>query len=118
MSDTTIIRPTSGPKTPARPVSLFTVVFLFVVFGAFAFLVHRFYTPSVAVPQIQAPENLSKDLAWKATRDSRRATLAEVHEQQTKDLATYGWLDQKTGAVRLPIERAMELTAEKYGKKQ
>ena len=28
---------------------------------------------------------------------------------------SYGWLDQKAGVVRLPIERAMELVAAEHG---
>lgn len=107
MSDTT--------KVPARPVSLITIVFLFVVFAAFLFVVHHFYAPTPGLPQTAAPENLTKDLAWKATRESRRATLADLKAEQAKELATYGWVDQKAGVVRLPIERAMELTVQKYG---
>jgi hypothetical protein len=40
-----------------------------------------------------------------------------LREQQAKQLNSYGWVDQKAGIVRLPIERAMELTVEKYGAK-
>jgi hypothetical protein len=28
-------------------------------------------------------------------------------------LQSYGWIDQQKGVVRIPIERAMELTAER-----
>lgn len=34
-----------------------------------------------------------------------------MHEEQT--LASYGWVDQKNGVVRIPIERAMQLIAER-----
>jgi len=36
---------------------------------------------------------------------------ARLHEEQT--LASYGWVDQKAGVVRIPIERAMQLIAER-----
>jgi hypothetical protein len=111
MSDTTFT------KAPARPVSAITIVFLFAVFAAFLFLAHHYYHPTAQAPQVAAAENLSKDLEWKATRDTRRSTLAELREQQAKQLNSYGWVDQKAGIVRLPIERAMELTVEKYGAK-
>lgn len=118
MSETTILRPKAGPKTPARPVSIFTIVFLFVVFAAFAFLVRHFYHATTAAPQVAAPENITKDLAWKASRETRRAALSQMRAEQNQELATYGWIDQKAGVVRLPIERAMELTAQKYGPHQ
>lgn len=115
--------PVSSPaaartRSPARPVSLITIVFLFVVFAAFLGLVHHYYAPTPVLPQTQAPENLSKDLAWKATRESRRATLADLKAGQLKQLASYGWVNQKAGIVQLPIDRAMELTAEKYGQQK
>lgn len=105
-------------KVPARPVSLITIVFLFAVFAAFLVVVHHYYAPTPGLPQTAAPENLTKDLAWKATRESRRATLADLKKDQAKELDSYGWVDQKAGVVRLPIQRAMELTAQKFGAAQ
>jgi hypothetical protein len=105
-------------STPARPVSLVTIVFVFALFAAFLLVVRYFYTPTSLAPQVVAPENLTKDLEWKATRESRRATLAELRDGQIKQGAGYGWVDQKTGVVRLPIERAMELTARDFAAKQ
>ncbi|MGH9672676.1 MAG: hypothetical protein ACRD44_05795 [Bryobacteraceae bacterium] len=32
-------------------------------------------------------------------------------------LSTYGWVDRKAGVVRIPIERAMELLAERESRK-
>ena len=103
---------------PARPVSLITILFLFAVFAAFFFLVRYYYKPAALAPQVAAAENLTKDLEWKATRDSRRATLADLRKQQSTAETSYGWIDQKNGVVRLPIERAMQLTVEKYGSNQ
>jgi hypothetical protein len=104
--------------TPARPVSLFTIVLLLVVFAAFFFAVRFFYHPAVTAPQNAAAENLSKDLEWRATTESRRAALKELREKQAKQATSYAWVDQKAGVVQLPIERAMELTAQKYGAKK
>jgi hypothetical protein len=39
---------------------------------------------------------------WNAFRDAERARLE-----------TYGWMDKQTGAVHIPIERAMELITER-----
>lgn len=41
------------------------------------------------------------------------ADLAKLHAEETRDLTTYGWIDRKAGIVRIPIERAMALTAQR-----
>lgn len=107
MSDTTL--PT------ARPVSLITIAFFFVLFAAALLVTHHFYHPAPVAPYNAAPENLTKDLQWRATAASRRAFLKQVQTEQEKRLHTYAWIDRKAGVIQLPIERAMELTAQKYG---
>lgn len=109
---------TDHSVTPARPVSLFTIVFLFVVFAAFYFAVRYFYQPAAAPAQNLAVENLSKEMQWRSTAESRRAALRELQEAQAKQITSYGWVDQNAGVVRLPIDRAMELTAQQYGAKK
>lgn len=110
MSNPTAITP--------RPVSLVTIVFVLALFAAFAFLVSRYYHPAAVAPQNQQAENLPKDLEWKATPASRHEALVTLREKQAKQAATYAWVDQKAGVVQLPIERAMELTAQRYGAKK
>ncbi len=104
--------------TPARPVSLFTIVFLLAVFAAFLLVIRWFYHPAQTAAFNAPAENLSKDLAWRADSDARRKTLREAHEADAKKAVSYGWVDEKAGVVQLPIERAMELTAQKYGAKK
>jgi hypothetical protein len=41
------------------------------------------------------------------------ADLATLHAQETRDLTTYGWIDRKAGVARIPIDHAMELTAQR-----
>ncbi len=105
-------------KVSARPVSLITIVFLFVLFAAFFLVVHHFYAPAALAPQNASAENLPKDLQWRATAESRRTTLTELRDAQTQKENNYAWIDQKAGTVQLPIERAMELTVAKYGVKK
>lgn len=103
---------------PARPVSLITTGFVLALFVAFVFVVRHFYIPTSTAPQNAVAENLSKDLEWKATHATRRATLQDLRTKEAGEATSYGWVDQKAGVVRLPIDRAMELTAAKYtGKK-
>ena len=106
------------PVTPARPVSLFTIVFLFAVFAAFLLVIRYFYQPTTTSAFAAAPDNMSKDLEWRANAAKRRETLQQLHESEAKQATGYGWVDQKAGVVRLPIERAMELTARDLASKQ
>jgi hypothetical protein len=110
MSDTPVI--------PARPVSLFTIVFLFAVFAAFLLVIRYFYEPATTSAFNAAPDNISKDLEWRANSANRRQTLTQLRETENKQISSYGWIDQQAGVVRLPIERAMELTAKDLAAKQ
>lgn len=107
MTDSTV--PTS------RPVSLVTILFILALSASFLFLVMHYYQPSPAAAQNQVPENLAKDLEWKATPTSRKAKLADLRAAEQKQATTYGWVDQPNGPIRLPLDQAMKLTVEKYG---
>src|SRR6187549_3474784 len=100
---------------PARPVSLFTIVFLLALFAAFLLVIRYFYQPVNVSTFNAAPDNLSKDLEWRANSAARRKTLSELRQNEAKQVSNFAWIDQKAGVVQLPIERAMELTAQKYG---
>ena len=104
-------------ENPARPVSLFTIVCLFVLFAAFLLLVRYFYHPNTTLPNQTAAEKLPKEQEWRASTESRRVALTEMRKEQDAKAQAYGWVDQKAGIVQLPIERAMELTVQHYGKK-
>lgn len=39
--------------------------------------------------------------------------LAEMREAEQKALTTYGWVDRQKGIVRVPIDRAMQLTLQR-----
>ena len=103
--------------SPARPVSLFTIVFLMLLFAAFLLVIRYFYQPSTTMPYAQSAENYpkEKDVEWRANAENRRKALVDTRDAQMKQLNSYGWADQKAGKVQLPIERAMELTAKQYG---
>ena len=42
-----------------------------------------------------------------------RNQLDQIRLKEEETLATYGWVDQKAGVVRIPIERAMDLIAQR-----
>jgi len=41
--------------------------------------------------------------------------LQELRAVEQERLTSYGWIDQQAGVVRIPIERAMQLLAERAG---
>jgi hypothetical protein len=102
-----------------RPVSLVAVAAIFVLLSLFWVVAVGVYVPGrPPAPQNEAPENLPKELAWKATPATRRAHLADLRDKEMKEAGSYGWADRNGGVVRLPIARAMELVAKENGESQ
>lgn len=52
------------------------------------------------------------------TDAQRKENLAKLREKEAKQATSYGWVDQKTGVVQLPLDRAQELTLQRFSKKQ
>lgn len=92
-----------------RPVSLFTVAAIFVGFALFFAVVYYVYLP-------RRTGAYSGDGV--RTAEQRREMLVELRKKEAELTTKYGWVDQKTGVVRLPIERAMDLTVQQYGAKK
>ena len=105
-------------NTPARPVSLLTILFLLAIFASFLLVIRWFYHPVTTPAFVGTAENLSKDAEWRGSRDSRRKVLQEIRATEAKKASGYAWVDQSAGVVQLPIERAMELTVESYRAKK
>ncbi len=103
---------------PARPVSLFTIVFLLSVFGLFLLVIRWFYAPARTTAFNAVPENLPKELEWKANPEPRRKVPDEAQDAAAKQAGEYAWLDKSACTVQLPIQRAMELTAQRYAAKK
>ncbi|HXQ80465.1 MAG TPA: hypothetical protein VN775_04080 [Opitutaceae bacterium] len=107
------------PAPAPRPASLLAVAAILVLLSLFWVLAVGVYARHrPAAPQNEAPENLPKELAWKATPESRRDYLADLREKQMNQAGSYGWVDRKAGVVRLPVERAMELVVREYGSRK
>lgn len=66
------------------------------------------YLPNKAAP---LPEGTK-------TPEERAAILRELRAKETAGATTYGWVDQPNGIVRIPIERAMQLTVEELKAKK
>lgn len=80
------------------------VVVLFAIFG-------------VLVLATIGPSPRGNDYEQKRAK-VREEKLKALREEEAKTLGGYGWVDKAKGSVRLPIERAMELTIADLGKKQ
>lgn len=62
--------------------------------------------------RVAAPEEANKFPEPRLETDERNQSTGEVlKEEQT--LGSYGWVDEKSGTARIPIERAMEEVAKR-----
>ena len=87
---------------------VFTAVIVLISFARFVWLANRIYRPhAFTVDKIEGVK----------TPAERKALLTEHRSKEQTDSTTYGWIDQKAGIVRLPIDRAMELTVRDHAKK-
>ena len=87
---------------------VFTTVLVLVCFAVLGWVAKKVYFshPDEAAPieGVRSPAD-------------RKELLTEHQAKEKEALTTYGWIDQKGGVVRLPIDRAIELTAHDLGKK-
>jgi hypothetical protein len=56
---------------------------------------------------------LQQDFPAPQLEINERTELNDIRLREEDTLSTYGWVDQKSGAVRIPIERAMDLLVER-----
>jgi hypothetical protein len=85
---------------------VFTAIIVLLSFALFAWLAGRVYHP-------QSPDKVE----GVKTPADRKALLTEHRTKEQTDLTNYGWVDQKAGVVRIPVDRAIELTAREHAKK-
>jgi hypothetical protein len=56
---------------------------------------------------------LEKNFPSPQLETNERTELNEIRLREENTLSTYDWIDQKAGTVRIPIDRAMELVAQR-----
>lgn len=95
-------------ETSPKSASLVTVAAIFFLFALFALLVHFIYRGHGS--GLFVGDGIH-------TVEQREKNLAELNAKHDKQLSSYAWVDQKAGVVQLPIDRAMELTVQRYAKK-
>jgi len=61
----------------------------------------------------QAEGQMQKTFPEPVLEDNERQQFGVLVEKQDKILDSYDWVDQKNGVVRIPIDRAMDLLAQR-----
>lgn len=69
-------------------------------FAIFLLILYIAYLPQKPAPLPQGSK----------TPAERTATLADLRSKEKAATTNYGWIDQPKGVVRLPTDRAVELT--------
>ncbi len=87
---------------------VFTTVIVLLCFAAFGWLARKIYVPTAAHVD---------PVAGVLTPVERKALLVDHQGKEHVAATTYGWTDQQAGIVRLPIDRAIELTVRDHAKK-
>lgn len=87
---------------------VFTTVLVIVLFALFGWMARRVYAPHAG--RVDPIEGVK-------TPAERKALLVEHHDKERAAATSYAWVDQKAGTVRLPIDRAIELTVRDHAKK-
>ena len=87
---------------------VFTTVIVLLCFALFGWLARKVYAPhAYAVDKVEGVK----------TPEERKKLLTDKLEAEHAAATGYAWIDQKAGTVRLPIERAIELTVRDHAKK-
>lgn len=87
---------------------VFTTVLVLVLFALFGWLARRYYSPGAG--HVDAVEGVK-------TAAERKALLTEHVDKEHAAATSYAWVDQQAGTVRLPIDRAIELTVRDHARK-
>ena len=87
---------------------VFTTVLVIVLFALFGWMARKVYVPRAA--HVDPIEGVK-------TPAERKALLVDKLAKEHTEATSYAWVDQKAGVVRLPIDRAIELTVRDHAKK-
>ncbi len=99
--------PQTNPDAPRPRLSILSAIVVTAFFAIFI-VIYAFVRQSpVAARSFSGG---GEEEQWKNTSAGRAGKLAEVHDKEAAAATTYGWVDQQARRVRLPIDRAMELT--------
>jgi len=66
-----------------------------------------------ATPRRATGEKIKESFPEPRLEENERGELNDVRLREEQELNSYGWVDEKAGVAHIPIERAMELTAQR-----
>ena len=91
--------------------AVLVVISIVAMKGVFEFLDRQQARNDVAPPPMmtQRPQQPPEPRLQTTPVPNRKLIV----EQENKQLSTYGWVDPKSGVVRIPVEQAMKLLAER-----
>jgi len=88
--------------------SLISIIAIFFLFALFYLVVRYFYKPEQGGTFVDDGIHTSAQ---------RKDNLEKLRKKEAAQASSYAWVDQKTGVVQLPLDRAVELTLQKYSAK-
>ena len=80
------------------------------VLGVFAIFLLILRVAQTPVQPLDAPANIPAEEQWRYSGEGRKTRLIELRGREAAAREGYGWVDQNAGVVRLPLDRAVELT--------
>jgi hypothetical protein len=98
------------PEAKQNPVSWVSVAAVFGCFALFLLIIYIAYLPQREKTDEADLSQVSPDDQWQYSPEGRADKLKDLRAHEQTELTSYGWIDEKAGVVRLPIDRAMELT--------
>ncbi len=87
---------------------VFTAIIVLISFALFAWLANKIYRPHAFTVD---------PVAGVKTPAERKELLTDHRKKEHDESTSYGWIDEKAGIVRIPIDRAMELVVREHAKK-
>ena len=112
--------PDSGHETtdvPARPLAQVAIAIAVLVLGSFLamfilFRIFNYYQPLFDDPPHSLAATRQETTGPRIQIDPPRQKF-DLRETEEQILSTYGWVNKDVGLARIPVNRAMELLAEK-----
>ena len=85
-------------------------IVMYVALWLFEFGLNKLYPGQAAASRIGKPQ---VEVPAPRLQSSPAADLRELRAAEDAVLNSYGWIDRQAGVIRIPIERAIDLTSER-----
>jgi hypothetical protein len=111
----------TGPFYFMAGLAVICIILYVIVFGMYRFLDDYTKTHQPALSPMATAETDTRMVTHSDIRtfpeprleENERTELRSYEDEEQQRLATYDWVDKDKGIVRIPIDRAMELTVQR-----